>query len=204
VKVKGARVVVQGFGAVGRHAARFLTDKGARLVGVSDSQGATADPDGLDVDRLVAIKQEGRSVAELRGAERIEPEDLIGIDCDIWIPAARPDVLREDNVDALKARLVIQGANIPATPGAERRLHDRGILSIPDFIANAGGVIAASVEYHGGSEKLATDSIAEKVAANTRAVLGMARVRRIPPREAAAELAQARVQRAMSFRRWQA
>jgi glutamate dehydrogenase (NAD(P)+) len=204
VKVRGSRVVVQGFGAVGRHAARFLTNRGARLVGASDSQGAIADPAGLDVDQLVALKGDGRSVAELRAAKRIDPEELIGVECDIWIPAARPDVLREDNVDALKARLVVQGANIPATPGAERRLHERGILSIPDFIANAGGVIAAAVEYHGGTEKSATDAIAEKLAANTRAVLQMARARRIPPREAAVELAQTRVQRAMSLRRWQA
>ena len=131
-------------------------------------------------------------------------DDVVAIPCDIWIPAARPDVIRESNVEALRTRLVLQGANIPATPGAERRMHERGILSIPDFIANAGGVIAAAVEYQGGTEKAAFDAISEKIATNTRAVLEMATARRMLPREAAIELARTRVERAMSVRRWQA
>jgi glutamate dehydrogenase (NAD(P)+) len=204
VRLEGARVAVQGFGAVGRHAARFLAGKGARLIAASDSRGAVHDANGLDIGRLEALKAEGKSVADLEGAEKMRADDLVGIACDIWIPAARPDVIRESNVEALKARLLLQGANIPATPGAERRMHERGILSIPDFIANAGGVIAAAVEYHGGTEKGAFDAIAEKVAANTRAVLEMAAARHGLPREAALELARTRVERAMSLRRWQA
>lgn len=204
VTLKGARVAVQGFGAVGRHAARFLIDKGACLVAASDSKGAVADPAGIDAERLAALKAKGKSVVDLKGAKRLRTDDIVGVDCDIWIPAARPDVITEDNVDTLKARLVLQGANIPATAGAERRMHERGILSIPDFIANAGGVIAAAVEYHGGTEKVAVDTIAEKIAANTRAVLELARSKRMHPREAAVELARARVERAMSYRRWQA
>jgi len=99
---------------------------------------------------------------------------------------------------------VLQGANIPATAAAERRMHERGILSIPDFIANAGGLIAAALEYHGGTEKTAFDAIAEKIAANTRAVLDLATARHMLPRDAAVELARTRVERAMSLRRWQA
>jgi glutamate dehydrogenase (NAD(P)+) len=204
VRLEGARVVVQGFGAVGRHAARFLAAKGARLIAASDTKGAVHDPKGLEIARLEALKAEGRSVADLEGGERIGLGDIVGIDCDIWIPAARPDVLRESNVDALKARLVLQGANIPATPGAERRMHARGILSIPDFIANAGGVIAAAVEYHGGTERAAFDTIAEKIAANSKAVLEMSATRRVLPREAAVDLARTRVERAMDARRFQA
>lgn len=204
VELEGAHVIVQGFGAVGRHAARFLARKGTRLIAASDTQGGVYDPNGLDIGRLEALKAEGRSVVDLEGAKRINSDDIVGIACDIWIPAARPDVLRESNVEVLKARLVLQGANIPATSGAERRMHERGILSIPDFIANAGGVIAAAVEYQGGTEKAAFDAIAEKIATNTRAVLEMATARRMLPREAAIELARARVDRAMSARRWQA
>jgi len=204
VALQGARVVVQGFGAVGRHAARFLARKSARVVAASDSKGAVFDPKGLDVARLEAHKAERKSLADFGTAKPVKADDIIGIDCDVWIPAARPDVLHEDNVDKLKTRLVLQGANIPATLGAERRLHERGILSIPDFIANAGGVIAAAVEYQGGTEKVAFDTIAEKIAANTRAVLETAKARAVPPREAAVDLARARVERAMSLRRWQA
>ena len=203
VKLEGARIVVQGFGAVGRHAARFLAKKGARLVAASDSKGAVADPDGLDIERLAALKAEGKSMMEFPTGKQMNAADLIGVECDIWIPAARPDVLREDNVNALQARLVLQGANIPATAGAERRMHERGILSVPDFIANAGGVIAASVEYHGGTEKAAFDTIADKVAANTLAVLELMKSKHVLPREAAVMLARARVERAMNLRRWQ-
>jgi glutamate dehydrogenase (NAD(P)+) len=203
VKLEGARVVVQGFGAVGRHAARFLARKGARLVAASDSKGAVADPDGLDIERLAALKAEGKSMIEFPTGKQMNAADLIGVECDIWIPAARPDVLREDNVNALQARLVLQGANIPATAGAERRMHERGILSIPDFITNAGGVIAASVEYHGGTEKAAFGTIADKVAANTLAVLELMKSKHILPREAAVMLARTRVERAMNLRRWQ-
>ncbi len=204
LKLKGARVAVQGFGAVGRHSARFLADRGARLVAASDSHGAIANAEGLGVSELTELKAAGKSLTDLQGAKRIDPEDLVAVDCDIWIPAARPDVLREDNVDRLKARLVLQGANIPATPGAERRMHERGILSVPDLIANAGGVIAAAIEHHGGTEKAAMDAVAEKVAANTRAVLQAAGARRSLPRQAALDLAETRVQRAMDLRRWQA
>ena len=203
VALRGARVAVQGFGAVGRHAARFLAGKGARLVAASDSKCAVHDPDGLDIGRLEAHKAEGRSFADLPAAKRLTMEDLIGIDCDIWIPAARPDAIRKDNVDRLRAKLVLQGANIPATPEAEQRMHERGILSVPDFIANAGGVIAAAVEYHGGTEKGALDTIAERIAANTHAVLDSASATRVPPREAALDLARARVEHAMDLRRWQ-
>ena len=201
VGLKGAKVAVQGFGAVGRHSARFLADKGARLVAVSDSKGAINDPAGLDIDKLDALKAEGKSVVDLHGSRKIA--DIIGVECDIWIPAARPDVLREDNVDRLKARLVLQGANIPATPGAEQRMHERGILSIPDFIANAGGVISAAVEYRAGTQRTAFDAIAEKIAANTRAMLDLAKAQRMTPREAATNLARIRIERAMSLRRWQ-
>jgi glutamate dehydrogenase (NAD(P)+) len=204
VSLQGAKVVVQGFGAVGRHAARFLADKGSVLIAASDTKGAVYDPAGLDIGRLDAVKAEGKSVVDLKGVKQVSADDVVAIPCDIWIPAARPDVIRESNVEALRTRLVLQGANIPATPGAERRMHERGILSIPDFIANAGGVIAAAVEYRGGTEKAAFDAISEKIATNTRAVLEMATARRMLPREAAIELARARVERAMSLRRWQA
>ena len=205
VKLEGARVVVQGFGAVGRHAARFLARQGCPPRRRFRHQGR-----GLRSQRArhrpAGGAQGGRQERgrPRRKPKRIDAEDIIGVDCDIWIPAARPDVIREGNVEALQARLVLQGANIPATPGAERRMHERGILSIPDFIANAGGVIAAAVEYHGGTEKAAFDTIAEKIAANTRAVLEMATAQAHSPARGGVELARTRVERAMSFRRCQA
>jgi glutamate dehydrogenase (NAD(P)+) len=197
----GARVVVQGFGAVGRHAARFLTERGARLVGAADSRGAIHNPNGLDVAELGRIKDEGGSVADHVDGEARDRDAVVGLPCDIWIPAARPDVVNEANVDQLQARLVVEGANIPFTPGAERILHERGVLVVPDFIANAGGVICAAMEWRGATETAALQAIQEKVRRNTRTVLEDAKARRIPPRQAAVDMAEARVRRAMGYRR---
>ena len=200
--LKGARVVVQGFGAVGRHTARFLTDNGAVLVGAADSRGAIHNPDGLDVIALTDIKAEGGALNDYGYATPLDRDAVIDIDCDIWIPAARPDVINEDNAHRLKTRLVIEGANIPITPGAEAQLAQRGILCVPDFIANAGGVICAAMEYHGAVEGMVLQAIDEKLRRNTRLVLEDASSRGILPRQAAVELALTRVRKAMSYRRY--
>jgi glutamate dehydrogenase (NAD(P)+) len=202
VKVKGAAVAIQGFGAVGEHAARFLTGKGAKLVAAADSKGTIFDAGGIDVEALAVLKHKGRSVVELGSGEVLGREAIVGVDCDIWIPAARPDALTADNVGDLKARLVVQGANNPATAQAEKMMHDRGVLIVPDFIANAGGVICASVEYHGGSERAALDVIKDKIRRNTHAVLSKALADNVMPRMAAVDLASERVRRAMALRRW--
>jgi glutamate dehydrogenase (NAD(P)+) len=200
--VRSARVVVQGFGAVGRHAARFLTAGGAVLVGASDSRGTTSDPAGLDLDALAAIKRDGGSVADLAGGTKGEVDAVIDIPCDIWIPAARPDVITAANVERLDTKLVLQGANVPITYEAECHLHEKGILNIPDFIANAGGVICAAMEYAGAGEGAALQAIEEKLRRNTAGVLALAHDRQASPRDAANELAVARVRRAMEIRRW--
>jgi glutamate dehydrogenase (NAD(P)+) len=203
VRLDGARVVVQGFGSVGRHAARFLAQAGCRVVGVADSAGAIAAPGGFDLDTLTRLKTEGRSVTAYPGAEVLPAADLVGLDCDIWIPAARPDVIDERNVDALRARLILQGANIPVTAGAEARLHARGVLSIPDFIANAGGVICAAMEYAGASRGAAFAAIEEKITTNTQETLERAQRTGSTTREAAVAMASERVRHAMRTRRWE-
>ena len=200
--LRGARVVIQGFGAVGRHSARFLAERGAVLVAASDSHGAIHDPGGLDVARLIALKDAGKSVADHADGKTLDRDAVLDVACDIWIPAARPDVVREDNVARLQTKLVLQGANIPFTDGAERTLHARGVLVIPDFIANAGGVICAAMEYHGASQPAAFAAIEEKIRANTRAMLETMTAQRIAPREAAVALATRRVREAMAVRRF--
>lgn len=200
--LKGARVAIQGFGAVGKHAARFLVERGAILVAASDTHGTLAHPDGLDVAALMALKAAGRPLADHRAGTRRSPEAIVDVECEIWIPAARPDVVHAGNVSRLKTRLVAEGANIPLTEEAEIELHRRGVLVIPDFIANAGGVICAAVEYHGGSEAAALATITEKLRANTQAVLAAARDTGEPPRRAALDLARRRIRAAMAARRW--
>jgi glutamate dehydrogenase (NAD(P)+) len=201
IPLAGARVVVQGFGAVGSHAARFLSHRGAELVAASDSRGAIHNDKGIAVEGLLAHKNGGHPVNTFPEGRAITPDELIGVDCDIWIPAARPDVLTRNNVPGLKARLVLQGANIPATEEAERWMHGHRVLNVPDFIANSGGVICASVEYHGGTEAQAFTLIEERIRNNTREVLERARTEKCPPRETALAIAKARVQEAQRYRR---
>jgi glutamate dehydrogenase (NAD(P)+) len=127
--------------------------------------------------------------------------DVLGVDCDIWIPAARPDTLTASNVGRLRAKLVLQGANIPATPAAEAELHARGIVSVPDFIANAGGVICAAIEYQRGSQAQAFAAIEEKIRRTTRETLDRARADGVSPRQAALDMAHERIAEAASYRR---
>ena len=129
---------------------------------------------------------------------------MIDIPCDIWIPAARPDIIHAGNVRRLQTRIVAEGANIPLSADAEQVLASRGVLVLPDFIANAGGVICAAVEYRGGTEGAALASIDEKIRANTKAVLDEVRRTGVLPRAAATSLAIERVHRAMRTRRWDA
>jgi len=201
MSLEGARVAVQGFGAVGRNVARFLTERGCLLIAAVDSGGGVVDHHGLDVDELAHANATG-TLAGLEVGDPIERDAIVGVECDIWIPAARPNVLHADNVDQLHTRIVAEGANIPATPDAEARLHERGILVLPDFIANAGGVICGAVEYAGGTKRDALTTIDERIRANTAAMLDRADADGVSPRAAAAVMARDRLDRAMSTRRF--
>ncbi len=201
IALDGARIAIQGYGAVGRHVARFLAEKGARIVAVADSNGTALCPDGFDLARLNALKSGGESVTGYPGAELDDRNAVITSDCDILVPAARPDIIDMANASAIKARLIVEGANIPATHAAEAALHDRGVLVIPDFIANAGGVICAAVEYCGGTESQAMDLIAEKIRQNTIVVLRSAGDNGTLPRAAANALAESRLREAANLRR---
>ncbi len=201
-ELTGASFAIQGFGAVGKHAARFLTKKGAVLIAASDSCGTIKNTGGLDVNELIQLKTQGKSVADYPDGESLDRDAIIDVACDIWIPAARPDVINEDNLDRLKTKLMVQGANIPVTHAAENRMSQKGILYVPDFIANAGGVICAAMEYHGANEGAVLASVEEKVRRNTELVLTRAKAENIEPRQAANEMAMERVRKAMSFRRF--
>ena len=202
LELKGARIAVQGFGAVGKHAARFLAEKGAVLVAASDTSGTLIDPSGLDVAALIALKDKGYSLRDYPYGKKLDGDAILDVECDIWIPAARPDIVHAGNVTRLKARLVPQGANIPCTPEAEAALHKRGILTVPDIIANAGGVIGGAVEYQGFTERTAFEYIDERIRTNTRLVIEESQKSGKIPRQAALALAEQRLHAAMRTRRW--
>ena len=200
--LQGARVAIQGFGAVGKHAARFLVNEGALLVAASDSQGMISNPNGLDVGQLISHKESGQAVSTFSEGQPGKLEGIIDAECDIWIPAARPDVINDNNVNRLNTRLLIQGANIPCTLSAENTLHEKGVLLIPDFIANAGGVICAAMEYQGSTQSTALKAIEEKITLNTEEVLALAQQENLLPRQAATQMAEKRVRNAMTYRRF--
>jgi glutamate dehydrogenase/leucine dehydrogenase len=200
VSIQGMRVAVQGFGAVGGHTARYLVERGAILVGASDVAGAVINDNGLDVTELMEFRTTGRSIGEFPGGIQIARDDLLFLDCDVLVPAARPDVLTVANADDVRARVILEGANLPATRAAEVALFNRGVVVVPDFIANAGGVICATVEYRGGTPSEAFALIEEKVRANTLEVLIGSKEEGIPTREAAERMALARLGEAASYR----
>lgn len=205
VPLRGARVAIQGFGNVGQHAARYLVDakRGAMLVSATDLSGTVYHPDGLDVEKLIQLMKCGEPITKYSaaGTKILERDAFVDLEYDIFVPAAQPDVINEENAKRLKCKMMLQGANIPCTEGAEDILHQRGIVVVPDFVANAGGVICGSVEYHGGTKSAAFSEIEEKMRENTRAVLELAQSKGIRPREAALTLARERVREAMSYRR---
>lgn len=201
LELHGARVAVQGFGAVGTHAARFLAERGAVVVAVSDSRGAVENQAGLDLEALLAWKAAGNPVGTFAGGDAVDRDELVATDCELLVPAARPDVVTSANVDRVKAKVVLEGANVPLTLDAERRLHDSGVLCVPDFVANAGGVICAAVEHAGGTAAQAFQAIAEKVGTNVAAVLERSLGTPTSPRAAAEAIAVERVREAMALRR---
>ncbi len=195
-----ASVAVEGFGAVGKAVVKFLTEKGANVVAVSDSRGAIYKSDGLEYEKLLNAKETTGAVINHGGGRIIENEELFSLPADILIPGAKPDAISNKNVRDVRATLVVEAANIPATVEAEKILHDRGILVVPDFIANAGGLITGAIEYRGGTEKEAFKVIEDKITRNTKLVLDMVKNQKMLPRDAAEKIARERVLKAMEYR----
>jgi glutamate dehydrogenase (NAD(P)+) len=149
LKPSETKFVVQGFGNVGSWAARIMQQLGATLVGASDGSGAIRSEKGIDAEELAGITEgEGDVIDyEAEGVERIDPDDLLGLECDVFIPAALGGMIHKNNADHLRCRLVVEGANSPTTPAADEILADKGILVIPDVMANAGGVVVSYFEW---------------------------------------------------------
>ena len=143
----GARIVVQGFGQVGSWAARIAAEQGCTVIAVSDVDGGTFNSQGLDVEALVKLKDEGGSLQNFKGGESISNNDLLELDCDILIPAAIDRVIHADNAPRVKAKVIIEAANHPLTPEADDILNDRGIRIVPDILVNAGGVVVSYFEW---------------------------------------------------------
>jgi glutamate dehydrogenase (NAD(P)+) len=162
----GKKVVVQGFGNVGSVAARLLMESGAKVVAVSDATGGIYNPAGLPVDELYRrYSGVDGGIRNYKDAEVVSNEGLLELDCDILVPAAISQQIHEGNADRIKARLIVEGANGPTTMEADSILSDKGVLVVPDILANAGGVITSyfewvqDLQYHFWEENVINDKL---------------------------------------------
>jgi glutamate dehydrogenase (NAD(P)+) len=141
------RFVVQGYGNVGSWAARIMQQLGCRMVGASDAHGAIRSEAGIDANALARHVEDGGKLPEFEGVDAIGPDELLEVECEVFVPAALGGMIHADNADRLNCRLVIEGANSPTTPAADEILADAGVSVIPDVMANAGGVVVSYFEW---------------------------------------------------------
>lgn len=202
----GARVSIQGFGAVGQAAAERLHDLGANVVAISTAVGSVYDPAGIDVAKLGALRTDYGDDCVREYSTMLPADAALTVDTDILIPAAREDVIDDKVAQETTARLVVEGANLPTTPTALTILHKRGIVTVPDFIANAGGIVAAAYSMDARYSAFPVEPavvmamISSKLRANAVAVLAESRKREITSHEAAHGLTEERVRNAMVLR----
>ena len=146
-ELKGTRVAIQGFGNVGSWAAKLLHEQGSVIVGVSDITGAIYNPEGLDIPRLLAHVDQGNTLVDFPDAQQIDGDAILTVDCDVLIPAAVGHVLTGENAHDVKAKYILEAANGPTTVEADAIFNERGIVTIPDIYANAGGVTVSYFEW---------------------------------------------------------
>jgi glutamate dehydrogenase (NAD(P)+) len=197
--LNGMTVAIEGFGNVGTFAMKFLEEWGAKVVAVSDSKGCIYDKAGLKYADLMKTKAEKGTVTAAKG-EKLDAARLFELPVDILIPGARPDVIHKGNVGSVKAKIVTEAANLPAKYEIEQVLMKKGVVVLPDFVANAGGVISSYCETMGWDAKTMFQVVESKVGPNTSIMLERAKDN--DTRKAAMEIAKERVRDAMVMRGW--
>jgi glutamate dehydrogenase len=207
LEIKGARVVIQGFGNAGSFLAKFLHDQGAKIVGISDAYGALHDPDGLDVEYLLDRRDSFGTVTTLFD-NTITNKELFELDCDIIVPAAISNQITAENAPNIKASIVVEAANGPTTAEATKILADRGILLVPDVLASAGGVTVSYFEwvqnnqgYYWTQEEV-DEKLTKKLVDAFENVYNVATTRNIDMRLAAYMVGARRTAEAARFRGW--
>jgi glutamate dehydrogenase (NAD(P)+) len=205
--LQGSRVAIQGFGAVGHATAARLHELGYQVVAISTARGAIADPNGLDIPALLERKiQVGDGLVEDFPQLQITAGEELYVDAEIVVPAALQDVINAADAPRVRARLLVEGANLPTSAEAQQMLAERGVVVVPDFVANAGGVVSAAFAmdarfspFRAETESIFT-TVSQKLRANSVQVLEEARSRAVTTHQAARALAQNRVRKAMQLR----
>jgi glutamate dehydrogenase (NAD(P)+) len=193
--LRQTRVAIEGFGNVGSFAFKFLTEMGATIVAVSDSRATAYLATGLSYQTLLKLKKKGHSTGDYPQATKMERTAILGLPVDILILATVTDVIDEENKSEVKAKLIVEGSNIPMSEKIEEELFQRGILVVPDLIANAGGVISSYAEYQGYNPKKMFALVDTKITTTTTQVLRKALQQKINPRSLAMNIALKRLKR---------
>ena len=204
VSKKQIKVSIQGFGNVGSFTAKFLDSAGIKVVAISDVYGFIYNKDGLNIPRLMKDMKGKTKFSDLKGYDIYDKEGIFEVDSDIFIPAAIGDVITDKTASKLlehNVKMVVEAANLPTLPDAGEYLHKNGVWIIPDFIANAGGVIGSFVEYQGRTEKEAFELIKYKIVKAVRNILTEAVVRQENPTTLATEISRQVIYRAMLLRK---
>jgi glutamate dehydrogenase/leucine dehydrogenase len=186
-------VAIEGFGNVGTFVAEYLSKDKIKTVAISDSKGVCYVKEGFEYKKMIDIKKKTGSVINYPKCKVLPTEDIVGLDVDVLVTAAIPDLITEKNKDKVKARIIVEGSNIPTTKEIEEYLYKKGILVIPDFVANAGGVISSYAEYKGYNPKTMFKLVERKIKKNTELVLKEAERENITPREAGIRIALRRI-----------
>jgi glutamate dehydrogenase (NAD(P)+) len=204
---KGATAAIQGFGNVGSHLAESLVREGVKVVAITDAEGGVHNDKGLDIAGLLAYARQHRTVAGFKDADAITNPQLWRIPCDFMIPAALGSVItKEDNASDLQCRMLVEAANAPTTPIADKILRQRGIVVLPDFLANAGGVVVSYFEWTQNLQQMRWEieqvyaGLEKKMVSAYRDVSALARERDVPLRTAAYAIALQRVADAEDLR----
>lgn len=202
--LKGARVAIHGFGNVGTFAYQYLTKMGARVIAIADRSGTVYAPQGFDpkligdiIRRQCALRECGLPRGKAGNVEHLATDDFWGIETDVLIPASVTDVINDSNKKHVRTKIIVEAGNIPMTEAIEREFLKKGILVIPDFVANAGGVISSYAEYRGYDRKKMFDLVEKKITQATSVVLERALPSHRNPREVAMEIARERVEQKM-------
>ena len=192
--IKQTTVAIEGFGNVGEFTLRHLVGMGAKIAAVTDRSGGAYDKNGLDEKTLLRLKQQKKSPVEYPGGTKIKTAQIFGLPVDILIPAAVTDSINEKNKNEIKAKIIVEGSNIPMREPIEEEFFRKGILVVPDFVANAGGVISSYAEYKGYSHEKMFKLVEKKIKNATTAVLKQSLKENRNPREVAMKIAVKKVE----------
>ena len=199
IDIQGAKIAIHGFGNVGTFAYKFLNEMGAEIVALADATSTIYEKDGFDkkIIRKMINRKKPLPLKEYPKGKKISPDDFWDLDVDILIPASVTDVINEKNKDKIKAKVIIEAGNIPMSEKIEEEFFEKGLFVLPDFVANAGGVISSYCEWKGYNEKKMFEIVKEKISQNTELVVKESLRQKQNPRKVAIEITKQRIKKEM-------